>query len=50
MGIEVSFLDGEYFECVVVNLTKLKMIVHNICNDMAEIIYIPGKFTTNKAK
>jgi hypothetical protein len=33
--MEISFLDYEYFEYDVEDSMKLKMIVHNICNDMA---------------
>ena len=35
--MEIFFLDYEYFEYDVEDLMKLKMIVHNICNDMAKI-------------
>ena len=34
--MEISFLDYEYFEYDVEDSMKLKMIVHNICNDMAK--------------
>ncbi len=34
--MEIFFLDYEYFEYDVEDWMKLKMIVHNICNDMAE--------------
>jgi hypothetical protein len=34
--MKISFLDYEYFEYDVEDWMKLKMIVHNICNDMAK--------------